>query len=395
MSASRNGLSITALLMLLCLAASAHAQAPPMGPPPAGQILRCESVNNRPQTCATPWTGDSRLIRQLSSTTSPCREGITWRSQRNQVWVTQGCRGEFGYAGAPPPVTPPISGATIRCESSNNQHRICPTPWQGHSRLVRQLSGNGNPCTEGTTWQSQQNQIFVNQGSRGEFASIGAQPPVTPPIGGSTIRCESTNNQHRICPTPWQGHSRLVRQLSSASAPCTEGTTWQSQQNQIFVNQGCRGEFESARGVTPPIAPLPPSPPGQRPIQCQSSSTRHQQCATPWPGRSRLVRQLTGAQCIEGVSWGTQPGQVWTSRGCGGEFLPDDGRPPHPNPGYSVTCASANNRLTTCSWNSRMGPPVLVEQLSSATCIEGRSWGYDQLHGLWVNNGCRARFGVQ
>ena len=321
MSASRNGLSITALLALLCLAASAHAQAPPMGPPPAGQTLRCESVNNRPQTCPTPWTGDSRLIRQLSSTTSPCREGITWRSQRNQVWVTQGCRGEFGYAGAPPPVTPPISGATIRCESSNNQHRICPTPWQGHSRLVRQLSGNGNPCTEGTTWQSQQ--------------------------------------------------------------------------NQIFVNQGCRGEFESVRGVTPPIAPLPPSPPGQRPIQCQSSSTRHQQCATPWPGRSRLVRQLTGAQCIEGVSWGTQPGQVWTSRGCGGEFLPDDGRPPHPNPGYSVTCASANNRLTTCSWNSRMGPPVLVEQLSSAACIEGRSWGYDQLHGLWVNNGCRARFGVQ
>ena len=29
------------------------------------------------------------------------------------------------------------------------------------------------------------------------------------------------------------------------------------------------------------------------------------------------------------------------------------------------------------------------------SCIKGQSWGYDQLHGLWVNNGCRARFGVR
>lgn len=322
MHASRKWWLTAPSLALLCFVGNAFAQAPAFGPPPAGQTLRCESVNNRPQTCRTPWTGDSRLIRQLSSASSPCREGVTWRSQRGQVWVTQGCRAEFGYAGA-------------------------------------------------------------------------IQPPISPPVSGQTIRCESQNNQHRICRTPWQGHSRLVRQLSSANNPCREGTTWQSQQGQIFVDRGCRGEFESIRGVTPPIAPLPPPPPGQRSIQCQSTSTRHQQCATPWSGRSRLVRQLTGAQCIEGVSWGTQPGQVWTSRGCGGEFLPDDGRPTPPVPGYSVTCASANNRLTTCDWNSRNGRPVLIEQLSGAPCIEGQSWGYDNLHGLWVNNGCRARFGVR
>ena len=322
MHASRTRWCLAASLALLCLVGTTQAQTPAFGPPPAGQTIRCESVNNRSQTCSTPWRGDSRLIRQLSSTTSPCREGITWRSQRNQIWVTQGCRGEFGYAGAP-------------------------------------------------------------------------TPPVSPPVSGQTIRCESANHQHQICRTPWQGHSRLVRQLSSTASPCVEGTTWQSQQGQVFVNQGCRAEFASVQGVAPPIAPVPPTQPGQRPIQCQSSSSRHQQCNTPWRERSRLVRQLTAHKCIEGVSWGTQPGQVWTSRGCGGEFLPDDGRPPSPQPGYSVTCSSSNNRLTTCNWNSRNGQPVLVEQLSSAPCIKGQSWGYDQLHGLWVNNGCRARFGVR
>lgn len=317
MSASRNWWLTALSLAVLCLGNHALAQVPAFGPPPAGQTLRCESTNNRPQTCRTPWSGGSRLIRQLSSASSPCREGVTWRSQQGQVWVSQGCRGEFGYTG----VTQPI-----------------------------------------------------------------------PPGSGQTIRCESRNNQRQNCRTPWQGHSRLTRQLSSSGSPCREGTTWQSQPGQIVVNQGCRGEFQALQSGWPPVTPLPPI---QNFIHCQSTSTRHQQCVTPWSGRSRLVRPLTGAQCIEGVSWGTQPGQVWTSRGCGGEFVPDDGRPTSPRPGYSVTCASTNNRLTTCDWNSRNGRPVLMEQLSGAPCIEGQSWGYDNRHGLWVNNGCRARFGVR
>ena len=146
MHASRTRWCLAASLALLCLVGTTQAQTPAFGPPPAGQTIRCESVNNRSQTCSTPWRGDSRLIRQLSSTTSPCREGITWRSQRNQIWVTQGCRGEFGYAGAPPAVTPPVDTRTMRCESANNQHQICRTPWPGHSRMVRQLSSAASPC---------------------------------------------------------------------------------------------------------------------------------------------------------------------------------------------------------------------------------------------------------
>ena len=48
------------------------------GPSPGGTI-RCESTGSRSRTCPTPWRGDSRLSRQLSST--PCQEGGNWRSQ--------------------------------------------------------------------------------------------------------------------------------------------------------------------------------------------------------------------------------------------------------------------------------------------------------------------------
>ena len=45
-----------------------------------------------------------------------------------------------------------------------------------------------------------------------------------------------------------------------------------------------------------------------------------------------------------------------------------------------------------CQWNASWGRPVLQRQLSSATCEQGRSWGYG-LRGLWVSKGCRGEFG--
>jgi hypothetical protein len=34
----------------------------------------------------------------------------------------------------------------------------------------------------------------------------------------------------------------------------------------------------------------------------------------------------------------------------------------------------------------------LLRQFSSASCVQGRSWGYDR-SSVWVDNGCQARFG--
>mgnify|MGYP000982550290 CR=1 FL=1 len=59
-------------------------------------IVRCESRDNRSRTCNlnAGRRGDVRLVRQLSG--KPCIEGRTWGYSGNSVWVTQGCRAEFG-----------------------------------------------------------------------------------------------------------------------------------------------------------------------------------------------------------------------------------------------------------------------------------------------------------
>jgi len=207
---------------------------------------------------------------------------------------------------------PPVgggNGGTVRCESDSGRSRTCATSWQGQSRLVRQLSDP--PCIEGRTWQSQNRQVYVSGGCRGEFAQ-GAQ--VFPPIGSGSagnIRCESDSGRSRTCRTSWQGASRLVRQLSDT--PCIEGRTWQSQNGQVYVSGGCRGEFASGAQTLPGY---PGSGNGYS-VTCSSTGKNAQSCA--WNsryGRPYVQRQISSSACRENDSWWYDGNAIWVKNGC-------------------------------------------------------------------------------
>lgn len=55
-----------------------------------------------------------------------------------------------------------------------------------------------------------------------------------------------------------------------------------------------------------------------------------------------------------------------------------------------VRCSSNDGRTRYCNVDTRGGVRI-VRQESRSPCIQGRSWGYDR-RGIWVSNGCRARF---
>ena len=107
--------------------------------------------------CTPPWRGQSRLVRQISN--SRCEEGATWSSQDGLITVWKGCRGEFAQGNA--------TGGTIRCESNDGRGRTCRTPWQGQSRLVRQLSRGD--CVEGRSWGYTNSSLWVSNGCRARF----------------------------------------------------------------------------------------------------------------------------------------------------------------------------------------------------------------------------------
>jgi hypothetical protein len=58
-----------------------------------GEIISCDSRDRRDRRCNVTIRRDVRLVRQTSGTA--CIEGQTWGWDRNGVWVTGGCRGQF------------------------------------------------------------------------------------------------------------------------------------------------------------------------------------------------------------------------------------------------------------------------------------------------------------
>ncbi len=59
-----------------------------------------------------------------------------------------------------------------------------------------------------------------------------------------TVVCASDDMQRHSCPADTRGGVLLSRQLSDAA--CTQGSTWGYDSNGIWVDQGCRAEFEVA-----------------------------------------------------------------------------------------------------------------------------------------------------
>ena len=172
----------------------------------------------------------------------------------------------------------------------------------------------------------------------------------------------------------------LVENISRTR--CVEGQNWGSRDGLVWVNAGCKGRFAQGSSM------------GGGTVLCESKNNRRQECRTGFRGNAVLSRQLSSTRCIEGQTWGQGRDSVWVDRGCRAEFTEGRGgwNPGQGNSNYSVTCSSTDNRRSTCAWDSRQGRPMLVQQLSSSACREGSTWGYAG-NQIWVDRGCRGRFG--
>ena len=207
-----------------------------------------------------------------------------------------------------------------------------------------------------------------------------------PGTGSGSILCESNDNRRRQCNTGFRNRAALSQNLSNTR--CVEGQNWGSGNGYVWVDRGCRGRFvEGSYGDGGYGAK----------VRCESTNNRYRECNTGFRGYATLSRKLSNARCTEGETWGQRGnGTVWVDRGCRAEFTEGNGgwNPGGGNGNYSVTCNSQDNRRNTCPWNSRYGRPYLIQQISSNSCREGSTWGYLG-NQIWVDRGCRARFGAR
>jgi hypothetical protein len=169
---------IVSQLAVPALAQTTHPYPPPGGPqiqPPRDQLyagtLRCESRNSQTQRCNVRTDNRVDLIRVIGGR---CSKGRDWGFTVNQIWVSGGCRAEFGYGYGnggtyPVPLPQPVDdfAGTVRCESRGNRYEQCNVPTNNRVELVRKLGGR---CNAGRQWGYDANYIWVNNGCRAEFA---------------------------------------------------------------------------------------------------------------------------------------------------------------------------------------------------------------------------------
>jgi hypothetical protein len=159
-------------------------------------------------------------------------------------------------------------------------------------------------------------------------------------------------------------------------------------------------------------------------VRCESIKKRIAYCEADTRDGVHLIEQFSDADCVEGRSWGYDRGRIWVDRGCAAEFgvggasrysdrgrdgdrrgdrdgrRRDEGRyaepavQPYQGPGREyVLCESKDNHRRQCAADLKGRSVAVYQNISRIPCEEGRNWGYDA-SGIWVDQGCRAQFGV-
>jgi len=198
------------------------------------------------------------------------------------------------------------------------------------------------------------------------FAAAAAQ--------ASTITCESRKNSYQACPVDTKGGVRLSRQLSAQG--CWQNDTWGFDRHQIWVDRGCRAEFQvggqssSSAGKTDALAAAAVVGIAAAAIIASNQHDDH---------HNKNNKDYDN-RYYDGYDDRNYENSRYGYNGYGGD------------PRRTFNCESRNDKRNYCTIPAR-GHVEVYKQRSSSPCKYGRSWGVSGDR-VWVEDGCRAEFAV-
>ncbi len=148
-----------------------------------GQLaIPCGSSDGAPRHCGVDLRG-LRFLDFQQQSRADCRRGDTFGFDGRGIWVTRGCRAQFLFVED-----------------------------RGRGREWRDSRGDDDRRDD--HWQR----------------------------GATSLVCASQDGRRSWCPLPRGGEVQLRRQLSRAS--CVRGQSWDASRDGLWVDRGCRAEFE-------------------------------------------------------------------------------------------------------------------------------------------------------
>lgn len=127
----------------------------------------------------------------------------------------------------------------VYCESRSSDYNTCNVDGRiDYVELRRQVSDAD--CDFGSDWGYTSNHIWVDNGCRAFFTvTLEDRHPFV-----EYIRCESMHDRYKACEFRYNNPRRVtfLRQISNRN--CYEGRNWGVTRNYIWVDDGCRADFE-------------------------------------------------------------------------------------------------------------------------------------------------------
>lgn len=220
------------------------------------------------------------------------------------------------------------------------------------------------------------------------------------------MSCSSDDMRRHVCTVDTSGGVVLVHQKSDAK--CIQGRSWGYDNHGIWVDHGCRAEFEvGGQLAAEPVRErhFDRDSDGDRGgdrggefrgwgegymVYCSSDDMQRAWCPADSRFGVKMIRQRSEAGCIEGQTWGYGKRGIWVDRGCRADFrVAGDWQS---RAAALVYCPSDYMQRNVCPVNTLDGV-FIVRQRSEADCVFNRTWGYSR-DGIWVDRGCRADFEV-
>jgi hypothetical protein len=209
----------------------------------------------------------------------------------------------------------------------------------------------------------------------------------------STLTCESRNDARQACPVDARNGVRLTRQLSSQG--CWQNDTWGFDQSQVWVDRGCRAEFEVGAPAANPAnknnaiaAAAVVGLAAAAVIASNQHDDHHKNNHNKNYDNYNNYNKNNGNRYDDRYDdryYNNDRGSNYSNSRYGYNGYGGD-------PRRTFSCESRNDRRTYCDVPGR-GHVEVFRQHSSSPCTYGRSWGVNG-NSVWVEDGCRAEFAV-
>lgn len=270
------------------------------------------------------------------------------RNTDNQSWELQPAGSGYFY------IRNMMNGYALEAGGNNNSAPLRGVPFNGSANqqwmiesgkdgnaLIVNRNGRAIDVPDGTDRDGTRMQIYdrngdsnqrfilraVSGGSNRGWRNAGGnqnwqnRPGTNLPAGGTALTCSSNDGSRVYCDTNTSGGVQLTRQISGS--PCRQGETWGYDNRGVWVDRGCRAEFQVGapgnsnwnRGM------MRGRNMNREVINCSSRGGRRSYCGSNVTGAQvRLLRESGNQRCIQGQTWGTDNRGIWVERGCSAQF---------------------------------------------------------------------------